>query len=411
MRKLTPRIRNGKYSMFHQRTVLVMLFALCSIAVCFPVQPLADNTDTMFNQPKPSLALTIHFDGSELYVGDKIPIVFVIKNEGTTQYKYGDRNYDRSGRMPEYELSASDKQKNAVSDPRAKRQGGPGGGLTGEGRLAPGESYEKTVALNRWALLTNPGVYKVTGVYHLEGNWPGITSQSIWIKLLPRSDDEMLGYITDLSVQLADAYDGQARAALVRKLMYTCDRRIVPSLIEAMYKRDAASYWAGEAFHYYLPDDREIGNALLIAAEKRGLAGGMFWTLKECAFNGEKIKPLIEVSLSPKHPHAWPEGALAAQQYPADSFTPRLIAIATDPKSTARQQAIYALALNRTDESVATLKKLLREPAPPKPKGQTIRQTTENAIRAAYLYRGNSKGRRLRKDDFDARYQKPKDIR
>ena len=219
----------------------------------------------------------------------------------------------------------------------------------------------------------------------------------------------MAAYVKELSTQLAETDDGQARAALVRKLMYTCDHRIIPPLIEAMYKSDAANYWAGEAFHYYLPDDREIDHALLKAATNRGLARGMFWTLKQRGFTREQIKRLLDVSLSADHPDGWPEGALAAQQYADDCFTPRLIAIATDTESTARPQAIYALALNRTDESVVVLKDLLREPDPPRPMGRTIRQITEHAIRTAYMYRGNAEGRRFRKDDFDEMYQKPRD--
>jgi len=198
---------------------------------------------------------------------------------------------------------------------------------------------------------------------------------------------------------------------VVRKLMYTCDRRIVPALIETMYQsdpaQDDAGYWAGEALHYHLPDDQAVGDALWHAAANRGLAVGMFWTLKQRGFTREQIRPLIEVSLSPDHRVAWSEGALAAQEYADDRFTPRLIAIAKDPENTARVPAIYALALNRTDESVATLKALLVEPDPPNPMGRTIRQTTEDAIRSAYVYRGNAQGRLLRTDDFDLKYQRP----
>ena len=177
-----------------------------------------------------------------------------------------------------------------------------------------------------------------------------------------------------------------------------------------MYKGDAASACATEAFCYYLADDDKIGLALLEAATKRGLITDMFYILKQRGVTREQIKPLIEVPLSPDHPAAWHEGALAAQQYADDRFTLRLVAIATDPESTARPPAIYALAFNRTDESVATLKKLLREPDPPNPKGQTIRQTTEAAIRSAYRYRGNNtEGKRLREDDFDVKYQEATD--
>ena len=391
--------------MLHQKTPFTVLLAVCSVAVCLPALPAENNTGKTHNEAEPELTLTIRCEKPDLKVGDEIPIVFVIKNEGITDYKYMDRSYDRSGRMHEYELSAVDEQGNGIPDPRAKPELRIGGGLAGEGRLAPGESYAKTIALNRWALLTEPGVYGITGTYRLGGNRPGIASRPIRIELQPRTDDEMAAYVKDLSTQLAVTSVGGDRAAVVRKLMYTCDRRIVPALVEAMYKSDAASYWAVEAFKYYLPDDQEIYAAFLGASLNRGLAVGMLRILKHRGLPSEQIKPLIEVSLSPEHPDAWRHGALAAQQYADDRFTTRLIAIATDPKTDARSQAIYALAFNRTDASVAALKGFLREPDPPHPIGRTIRQTTEHAIRTAYLGRGNTEGRRLRKDDFDPKYQ------
>ena len=63
----------------------------------------------------------------------------------------------------------------------------------------------------------------------------------------------------------------------------------------------------------------------------------------------------------------------------------------------------------RTDESVATLKKLLEAPNPPGFRsGRGIRDTTESAIRSAYRYRGNTKGEGLlRSNDIEAKYQTP----
>ena len=307
--------------------------------------------------------------------------------------------------MHEYELSAIDEHGNLVPDPRAKWAGGIGGGLSNQGTIKSGESFSKTIALNRWALLIKPGIYQVTGTYYQAHNLPKVTSAPIRIEVLPRSDNEMDSYINKLSIKLSETKDEQARAAIVRKLMYTCDSRTIPLLIEAIYKADAASYWAIEAFQYYLPQNQETNDALLYAAKKRGLANGMLWALRQRGFTGEKIKPLIDVSLSPERPYAWVEGALAAQEFPEDRFTPRLISIALDPESPARSQAVYALAQNRTDESVAALKKLLNEPDPYEPKGRTIRQITERAVRTAYWLGDNVKGRPLRKDDFDLKYQ------
>ena len=391
--------------------VFTGLLALGATALLTPAHAAGEDTAETENEAAPVLALTVRCDEAALQVGGEIPIVFVIENEGNSDYTYADRNYDRSGRMPEYKLSAVDVQGEVVADPRAKRPGGIGGGLYGEVTLAPGTSYTKTIALNRWALLTEPGTYRVTGTYYPEGRGPAVVSPPIRIEIQPRTEDEIAVYIEELSTQLAETSDGQDRAALVRKLMYTCDRRAIPALLEAMYTSDAANYWAGEAFNYYLADDQEVDDALLHAAMNRGLARGMFWTLKERGFTREQIMPVIDVSLSADHADAWSGGAQAAQQYADDRFTPRLIAIAKTPDSNARTGAIYALAFHRTDASVAALKELLQEPDPPRRMGRTIREITEDAIRSAYTSRGNTEGRRLRKDDFDETYQKPRDAR
>ncbi|MBT3291644.1 MAG: hypothetical protein HN380_30145, partial [Victivallales bacterium] len=375
----------------------------CATMVLTVGRPAAQEPQGPGNGAKPVLSLTIRCDETEWKVGDEVAVTFVIKNEGKSLYEYSDRNYDRSGRMGEYKLSATDANGKAMPDPRAKRRVSRGGGLAGIGELVPGKSFAKTIALNRWALLTQAGTYRVVGTYHCEGKWPAITSQPIEITLGPRTEQEMGAHVERLCARLATVRD-PLRAALVRKLMYTCDRRAIPALLDAMQRADAASYWAGEAFNHYLPKTPEVDRALLAAAATRGLARGMFQVLKQRGVTREQITPVIDVSLSPDHPAAWGEGVLAAQQYADDRFTPRLIAIATDLKSPARRAAIFALAVNRTDESVATLKELLQEPDPPKPIRQTIRQTTEFAIRTAYLYRGNAEGRRLRKDDFDAKY-------
>lgn len=82
------------------------------------------------------------------------------------------------------------------------------------------------------------------------------------------------------------------------------------------------------------------------------------------------------------------------EQFGSDDFTGRLISIATTPGSTAQNLAIYALALNRTDAGLKTLKQLLHDPNP------GIRATTEEAIRYAYTRRGTAQGTPLKPGDF-----------
>ncbi|MBN2180578.1 MAG: hypothetical protein JW715_01595, partial [Sedimentisphaerales bacterium] len=180
-------------------------------SICYTVQSNENNPGKIDNTAKPVLSLIIRCDHSGLKVGDEIPIIFLIKNEGIVGYTYSDRNYDRSGRMPEYELSAVDEQGEKVPDPRAKWTGGMMGGLGGEGRIASNNSFTKTIALNRWALLTKPGIYQVTGTYYPEGSLSKIISSPIRIKVLPRTDEETGVYINKLSTQLKETKDDQDR--------------------------------------------------------------------------------------------------------------------------------------------------------------------------------------------------------
>jgi hypothetical protein len=342
--------------------------------------------------PPLSLGLSIRCPLPELHVGDEIPVEFIITNRGTNEYSYRDRNYDRSGRMEEFRLLAKTETGQTVPDPRAHYVGGFGGGLSGLGKLKPGHSFTNTIALNRWALIRAPGRYQITGIYVAEDGHQQSTSAPLAVIVQPRSEAEMLAYVRQLDAQRKSTAT-QSQDEIVRKLMYTCHPSIIPILLETYYG-PRSGFWEAEAFLYYLPRNAQTKQAIMNAARKRGLASGMSYVLAEYGCTAKEMAPLIERSLAPENPHAWASGALAAQQYADDALTPRLIAIATDPKSEARLQAIYALALNRTDESVQTLKMLLHDAE------ESVRRTATNAIRTAYLYRGNSQGRPLADTDF-----------
>ncbi len=373
---------------------------------------------------EPDLGVTIRCDTHSLKAGDKIPITFVIENRGDNEYKYTDRNYDRSGRIREYELHAVDEDLTPVPDPRGKGVFGIGGGLCFPTQLAPGESFTKTIALNRWALVTKPGTYQVTGIYLADwGSSKVFTSPPIAVEILPRSDAEMAAHVAGLSEQLALSQDDEVRRDLAEKIVYTCDTRAVPALIEMFYVSGNASWWAGAGFHYYIPAGQEVTDALIAAATARGLGNGMLHAIERVG-TPEQLKSLISISLAPEHPAAWAEGAGGAINHPDDAFMPRLIEIAMNRNSgsqtrdldalAARWSAISALAFNRTDESVAALKKLLDEPDDPsRISGEmTIRQRTEQAIRSAYghaAYGGSTRGRPLRKDDFGPEFQQKRD--
>jgi len=356
------------------------------------------------------LSLTIHCPEDEIKQGDEIPIVFTITNNGESPYSYDKRNYDRSGRMREYELVAKREDGTTVLDPRERepRTCRIGGGLSsGTGQIKLGESFSKTIALNLWALINEPGGYTVTGTYYPSMYPPAMEqmradSEPIGITVKPRTDKEMADYIRELSNELQKSripkngwtYNSlsemrRQREEVIKRLMYTCDRRIVPTLIDLMYenhhKNDA--FWAKEGFVCYLPREPKIKEAVLEAAKKRGLAGCMQTVLEAFGCSKEEFKEVIRISLASDNLDILGEGVGAAQEHPDDEHTQQLIAIATDANrpdpnrpfyAIERHRAIYAIAFNRTDEGVMALKGLLKDP------NEDIRRTTKEAIRRAY---------------------------
>ena len=344
----------------------------------------------------PQLALQIRSEQDNVRAGDEILIAFVITNTGTTNYKYTDRNYDRSGRMGEYQLRAYDEHGAPVPDPRTLSrvpQGYIGGGLSTFAELQPGQSLSKTVALNLWAFVVAPGVYTVRGVYLTE-NRQSVESPPLIVRVLPRGDAEMAFHIEQLRSELKDATDPDARAHLVRRLMYTADGRAALALLEVPQQEDNAAFWIGEAFSYYLPKGAAVLAQAVTAIRRRGLSQSSVRILEQLDAPSETIKQLIGEALMHADPVTRSEAALAAQRYPDDRFMELLIELATTSSRSTRVRAIYALAYHRTDTGVATLRKLREDP------DAEVRNTTEQAIETAYHMSDTARGRPLRPDDF-----------
>jgi hypothetical protein len=125
--------------------------------------------------------------------------------------------------------------------------------------------------------------------------------------------------------------------------------------------------------------------------------------LKPEDFSAEDLRPLIEQLLVSTNQalQLQLQGALLAKQFGSDALTTQLVALTTNCSPYTRYHAICALALNRTDEGVKTLKTLLNNPDP------KISNVAEAAIRNAYTSRDGARGRPLRADDFDAKLQQP----
>jgi len=349
---------------------------------------------------EPNLSLTIHYADKKLKAGDEIPIVFTITNQGKSSYfYYGQTGYhgnDRRRVMEQYKLVAKREDGTTVPDPLQRYSGGEGYASPPEEQIESGESFSKTIALNQWALINEPGRYTITGTYytgifHLRSKHPAVSCAPIEIIVRPRTNKEMAEYIKELSKKLKGIKipkTGMTRQAwkeivgTVKRLMYTCDPRIVPTLIDAMYEYNGRfnglTIWTIDAFLYYLPRDTKIKNTILRAAKKDGLAYGMQYVLEELDCNEEEFKGIIKKSLTSENPDVQSAGAEASQRHPDDSYTTRLIAIATDANSRARWAAIDALAYNRTDAGVKTLKVLLKNT------NQDMRETAAHAIQRSY---------------------------
>jgi hypothetical protein len=359
---------------------------LCLVAtfliVCvFQIIEAADSLTT--GTDAPVLSLAIRCTNAVVKAGDEIDIEFRITNRGTTDYKYADRTYDRSGRMDEYKLMAKNESGETIPDPRANdKENWFGGGLFQYAILKPGQSFTKTIPLNRWALVKEPGRYTVVATNFVDShstNVIAVISNPITVTVLPRTAQEIDDYIADLTNRLEAKLTGNlnpfanesrppdsAMNELVMKLMFTCSPKIVPSLLKSMCDYGSGGgFWEVEAIKFYVPHTEDTKRAILATANTRGL--GRNWSLlsllRDCDFTKEELKPLIERSLSPDYEREWIAGAELAQKFPDDAFNSRLIAIANTPGK-ARTDAIIALVYNRTDEGIKALQALLNDPDP-----------------------------------------------
>jgi HEAT repeat protein len=220
-------------------------------------------------------------------------------------------------------------------------------------------------------------------------------SAPIEVVIKPRGRWAMGWYIRTLLRQLKKVKPSgkwevvEQRNAIIARLAYTCDNRIVPTLIDLLYENHHQNdvFWAKEGFVCYLPHDANIKKALLEVATTRGLASCMQSVLEAFGCSEEEFKKIIKISLSSENLDIINAAVGAAQEHPDDEHMPKLFSIATDPDrpdpnrafyAIERHRAIYAIAYNRTDEGVKILRSLLESPS------ESIRETTKSAIQQAY---------------------------
>ena len=263
----------------------------------------------------PELELTIHCPESEIKHGDKIPIVFTITNRGKSAYAYHICEYERraSTCVGQYKLVAEHEDGVTAVDPHPETRpyyGIWGGYDRGEGKeIGHGESFSKTAVLNQWALIRRAGRYTVTGTYYAESEFPSakrraVESTAIEITVAPRSDEEMADYVGGLSKRLQmlktplSSKQVEEKDSIVERLAYTCDERIVPTLIDWLYKYPYGSGWVDEAFVHYLPREPRIKNTVLEAAKKRGATVDVQRLLGKLGCSMSELREVIDLSLT-----------------------------------------------------------------------------------------------------------------
>ena len=312
--------------------------------------------------------------------------------------------------MLEYQLLAKDENGKIVPDPRKDIELGLMGGLGGgQATIGKGQSFNYTLALNRWSLINKPGKYTVRGVYTYDVEdkdaitIPGVRrtktievkSNLIEIEVMPRSFEQMGKYIESLQEELKELQSSnkreirEKREEVILKLDYTCDERIIPTLIDLMYLRQNNNdiFWAREGFRCYLPKTPEIRNQLIDTLRTRGFEGGIASVLESYNCDESIFQELLIKALNSDNSDIVLDAVLVAQNHPSDEITPLVIPFAKGEapnnqkvriSQIARERAIYALAYNRTDEGVEVLKELKNDP------NNRISRAANRAIEQAY---------------------------
>ncbi len=379
-------------------------FIVACATVCLPPAAGSQTLDHPY-----SVELRLECDQKDIRLGDEILITFVFTNKDPNIFMVSDPKYDRSGRIYEYELAAKHFDGTLVPDPREQPFPALGGGFAsgGPAPIQTGSSFRKSIPLNLWSRITEPGRYFVTGTYHYWvedksrkprkgfGRSKGIQliSVPIQIEVKPRSRSEMGTYIAEVTARWKSLQrDGdygiqQEREHLVSRLAYTCDTRIIPTMLDLIYKKPGGNgtFHACEAFWGYLPHTQEVKDAVMTAIKTRGFSEHWTALFYHPDFAAERTQ-FIRQSLASRDPNSILAATHLAERYPADEYIPKLIAIATGrglrtlglPTGLKRDGAIQAIVQNRTDEGVAALKSLLNDP------NAEIRKTTTEAIKRRY---------------------------
>lgn len=335
--------------------------------------------------------------------GEPIDVAFTITNVGETPFEYEDRNYDRSGRMQEYQLRATDATGQPADDPRELWDAwGPFGGRFGRGEIGPGHSFTKHIWLNEWVMPLAPGRYTVMGAYY-PAPWPFVEKQS-WVKsppveieVLPRTETEMAAWVEELGADVVAAAEmarevlpqlpdwrlalvprhvrppgepipppdpeqqasAQAERARVRAepavryLGFTGSPLALPYLIETSYGLFDRGY---DGF-MYMRDKQACEDALLTALDERGATSMGWYLLYRLGVPEERTLPRTLEWLADADPARRADAAKALARYRESGEVPlqALLGAVDDEDPYVRRAVVYALDRFPADEATTAL--------------------------------------------------------
>ncbi len=267
-------------------------------------------------------------------LGDEVPIQLTVSNRGTATllYSFGEpfaEGFELMVRGPDGRLMQT--------LPEQRRRRNVLVAYADTRLVEPGESADMRSFLNDWVTLDRPGLYGIQA--RLEQSGVVMVSPPVTVELSSRTSAELAALAQQFGAQLALARDDDDAEVLVRRLSSTMHPRTIPFLIDSMYRRQR-DVGEARALEHLSSELEEVKPAVLAVARRRGLAPSMKWLLRALGATGTEMRPVIARSLAADNRPAWPYGALAAQIYGDDHFTDRLIALASDPGSGARDQAI-----------------------------------------------------------------------
>jgi len=333
---------------------------------------------------QPNVRLTISCPQREFKLGDEVPVTFTLKNEGRLAFPAGSDSWLERipflghlfvTEVPYLELGVMVRRDggtictHAWGDWRIDQ--------SSMEELEPGQSLSETFTLNDRVLIGEPGTYKVVGLVmaglgineglaselrdgHLSFFKVVLRSSPFEIVIDPRTSDEMGQHISAVKKAFLSAKTDSERYAAIKKLAYTRDNRALPQLLEFEYLQDEENYYGVvyDALMRYLPIEAEAKEMIVSVAGERGLTNTTLRALLRQGYSKKGFEKMIALSLASRNPRYVISGANAAQAVPSDVHMAKLIEIAKDASSPAREEAILALAANRTEAGVSMLNAL-----------------------------------------------------